>query len=82
MRDIIFDIEKTNSNRQIPNPASFNNKAAKTMEPITGASTWALGSHKWTKNIGNLTKNPIILKNMIIWVCPDKHSLVKFERIK
>jgi hypothetical protein len=29
--------------------------AAKNIEPSTGASTWALGSHKCTPNIGNLT---------------------------
>lgn len=26
------------------------------MEPETGASTWALGSQRWTKYIGNFTK--------------------------
>ena len=26
------------------------------MDPTTGASTWALGSHIWPKKIGNLTK--------------------------
>ena len=28
-----------------PNPPSFKRIAAKNIEPITGASTWALGSH-------------------------------------
>jgi len=34
--------------------------AANTIEPTTGASTWALGSHKWNGNIGNFTRKPII----------------------
>ena len=29
------------------------------MDPETGASTWALGSHKCTRNIGNFTRNAI-----------------------
>lgn len=28
------------------------------MDPAIGASTWALGSHRWTENIGSLTRNP------------------------
>jgi len=31
---------------------------ARIMEPNTGASTWAKGSHKCTPYIGNFTKNP------------------------
>lgn len=27
------------------------------MDPSKGASTWALGSHRWVKNIGILIKN-------------------------
>jgi len=37
--------------------------AAKTIEPAIGASTWALGSHKCTENIGSFTKNPAIVIN-------------------
>lgn len=40
--------------------------AAKTIEPAIGASTWALGSHKCTENIGNLTRNPIMATNQKI----------------
>jgi len=32
-----------------PYPPNFNNTAANTIDPATGASTWALGSHIWTK---------------------------------
>lgn len=35
------------------------------MDPSSGASTWALGNHKWTIYIGILAKNAII-KNKII----------------
>lgn len=31
------------------------------MEPAIGASTCALGNHKWVVNIGNFTRNPIIV---------------------
>jgi hypothetical protein len=30
------------------------------MDPAIGASTWALGNHRCTENIGSLTKNPPI----------------------
>lgn len=36
---------------------------ASTMDPATGASTWALGSHKWVRNIGVFTRNAIIVIN-------------------
>lgn len=47
-------------NRIIPYPPSFRRIAAKIIEPSKGASTWAFGSHKCTKNIGIFTKNAII----------------------
>ena len=31
--------------------------AARIIDPATGASTWALGSHKWTENRGSFTRN-------------------------
>ena len=46
--------------RKRPKPPSFRRTAARYIEPATGASTWALGSHMWTINIGNFTKNPVI----------------------
>lgn len=39
-----------------PNPPSLSRIAAKNIDPTTGASTWALGSHMWKKNIGSFTK--------------------------
>ena len=41
--------------RNIPYPPNFNNTAARIIEPATGASTWALGSHKCIKNNGSFT---------------------------
>lgn len=35
--------------------------AANTIDPAIGASTWALGSHRWVENIGSFTKNPTIV---------------------
>jgi len=43
-----------------PYPPNFNNTAANTTNPATGASTWALGNHIWIKNKDNLTINAII----------------------
>ena len=40
-----------------PNPPIFNKIAARNIDPATGASTWALGSHIWKKQMGNFTKN-------------------------
>jgi len=33
----------------IPYPPNFKSTPARTIDPATGASTWALGSHKWPK---------------------------------
>lgn len=46
----------------MPNPPNFNRTAAKNMEPITGASTWAFGSHIWKNIIGSFTKNAKVKK--------------------
>ena len=47
-----------------PCPPNFNNTPAKIIEPVTGASTCALGSQRCTKYIGNLTKNAKIINNL------------------
>lgn len=54
--------------RIMPYPPSFSKMAAKIIDPAIGASTWALGSHRWVENIGNFTRNPIINRRLIIWV--------------
>ncbi len=46
--------------RIIPYPPSFSKIAARTMDPAIGASTWALGSHRWKPYNGILTMNAII----------------------
>ena len=56
--------------RIIPYPPSFNKIPAKIIEPPTGASTWALGSHWCTKYIGNFTKKAVtenIIKIGTLW---------------
>lgn len=55
---------KNTLTRIIPYPPSFSRTPARIIEPPTGASTWALGSHWCTKNIGNFTKNAPI--NIIV----------------
>lgn len=37
------------ANRMKPYPPSFRRIPAKSIEPTTGASTWAFGSHKWNR---------------------------------
>ena len=39
----------------IPYPPSFSRRAARSIEPAIGASTWALGSHKCSPYRGALT---------------------------
>lgn len=39
----------------MPYPPSFSRTAAKIIDPAMGASTWALGSHRWTPYKGILT---------------------------
>jgi hypothetical protein len=46
--------------RHSPYPPSFSRIAAKTMDPAIGASTCALGSHRWVENMGSFTRNPPI----------------------
>jgi len=46
--------------RIIPYPPSFRRIAARTIEPATGASTWAFGSHRCTENSGSFTRNAVI----------------------
>jgi len=56
--------ESTDQSSSLPQdsmwPPSFNRIAASTIDPATGASTWAFGSHKWRENRGILTMNAIV----------------------
>jgi hypothetical protein len=47
--------------RANPYPPNLSRIAAKIIEPATGASTCAFGSHKCTENNGNFTKNAKII---------------------
>ena len=42
--------------RRIPYAPSLSRTLARIIEPATGASTCALGSHRWVKYIGSFTK--------------------------
>lgn len=44
------------ANFHAPYVPTFNKAPARAMEPTMGASTWALGSQRCTKNIGVFTK--------------------------
>ena len=50
------EVGKNGDSRISPYPPNFNKIPASTMEPETGASTCAFGSHRWKKYIGNFTK--------------------------
>jgi len=62
--------------RARPYPPSLSRIAAKTIEPAIGASTWAFGSHKWTENIGSLTKNPRRVITQKSWLVDIKVAIV------
>ena len=52
MRDLGEVISRRRGGRRInvriiPYEPSFRRIPARTMEPATGASTWAFGNHKW-----------------------------------
>jgi len=46
-----------------PYPPSLRRIPASTIDPATGASTWALGSHRCVINIGVFTRKAIIVIN-------------------
>lgn len=49
------------SERRIkPYPPNLRRSPARIIDPAIGASTWALGSHKWKIYKGNFTRNAII----------------------
>jgi hypothetical protein len=60
-----------------PYPPRLNKAPATPRELGTGASTWALGSHKGTKNIDILTRKVKIVQ---IYNNPSTNILVQFVR--
>lgn len=65
--------------RMMPYPPSFNRIAANTIDPAMGASTWALGSQRWSPYTGIFARNADRLANhnrravhwfsgLVIWV--------------
>jgi len=56
---------KTLASRTKPYPPNFNITPAKTIDPATGASTWALGSQRCTPHIGNFTRKAKTMKKYI-----------------
>lgn len=54
----LFILLKIKTNRINPYPPNFRRIAASTIDPAIGASTCALGNHKWVVNIGSFTRNP------------------------
>jgi len=67
--------------RARPYPPSFRRIAAKTIDPAIGASTCALGSHKWVENIGSFTKKPIKVINQNIDLIEKKWGKVNSDDI-
>lgn len=58
--NLIFIAGNARIIRANPYPPSLSSTAARTIDPATGASTCAFGSHRCTRNSGNLTMNAII----------------------
>lgn len=52
--------------RNRPYPPSFRRIPARIIDPATGASTWALGNQRWTRNRGSLTKKAKRVNNLMI----------------
>ena len=46
-------------------PSSFSRIAARTIEPVTGASTWVLGNQICAKYTGSVTRNERIANKKI-----------------
>lgn len=66
--------------RNKPYPPNFNKTPAKIIEPETGASTWAFGSHRWNKYKGIFTMKAIMKTNHHILIKPliiSKNSNLK-----
>ena len=63
------------------NPPNFSSNPAKIIEPVNGASTWALGNHKCTPYMGNLTKNADIVRNISIDLYKD-HKFIGLRLMK
>lgn len=68
MEDKNKESEQNLESRHIPYPPSLRSKAAKIIDPIIGASTWAFGSHKWNRNIGNLIKKANNMRTKFIFL--------------
>jgi len=60
---LIKFLNKTKT-RQIPYPPNFNKTPARIIDPATGASTWALGNHRWPIKTGIFTKKANTKKNL------------------
>lgn len=58
---LLIDLIKIGIKRIKPYPPNLRRIAAKIIDPSIGASTCALGNHKWVKYIGIFTKNAIIV---------------------
>lgn len=57
--------------RRSPYLPSFRRIPARIIEPATGASTWAFGSHRWVRYRGVFTKNAMIVSShqicFVLW---------------
>lgn len=70
--------------RIIPYPPSFSRIAARIIDPAMGASTWALGSHKWTPYKGILTMKAMMQANhrMLldhVWLIGKELSVIRIR---
>lgn len=57
----LLNLKKIIRIRARPYPPNFKSRAARIIDPATGASTWAFGSHRWKRYIGSFTRNAVII---------------------
>lgn len=67
--------------RMIPYLPSFKRIPAKIIDPATGASTCAFGSHRWVKNSGIFTKKARIEMTHHIRIKWFDGATIKFKKI-
>ncbi len=68
----------------MPYPPSFSKIAARIMDPAIGASTWALGSQRWTPYKGILTLKAMIQASHrmlldYVWFIGEESSVIRVK---
>lgn len=90
----LFKSKNLEAIRKRPYLPSLSKTPARTIDPATGASTWALGNQRWAKKRGVFTKNAAIVishqveaknedeKNSQLGVVIESCPLVLYRKIR